>query len=77
MTVIVPADAVETEKVIEFLADYEGPMYIRLGRSKVPMVHTQDYQFTLGKGTVLKPGKDVTVVAAGIMVSIALQSRIC
>ena len=74
MTVIVPADAVETEKVIEFAADYEGPMYIRLGRSKVPMVHTQDYQFTLGKGTVLKPGKDVTVVAAGIMVSIALQA---
>jgi len=74
MAVVVPCDAVETEKVIEFAAEYRGPMYVRLGRSKIPVINNENYSFNLGKGTVLKEGKDVTLVAAGIMVFLSLEA---
>lgn len=74
MNVIVPADATETESVINTIADFVGPVYVRLGRSKVPYVMPDDYQFTLGKAFVFHMGKDANIVSAGIMVDIALRA---
>lgn len=74
MAVIVPADAVETHSVLEYSIDYQGPMYIRLGRPKVPVVCGEGHRFELGKGTILRQGKDATIVACGITVALALEA---
>jgi transketolase len=75
MTVIVPADGLETTQVINAIADeYYGPVYVRLGRSKVPSVMPQKYRFRIGKAYTFHMGKDVTIIAAGIMVSMALEA---
>ncbi len=75
MTVIVPADGLETKQAIDTAAEFEGPVYIRLGRSKVPAVTPDGYEFRIGKAHVYSIGKDVTIVAAGIMVAPALEAR--
>lgn len=75
MTVIVPADGLETKQAIDTAAEFEGPVYIRLGRSKVPAVTPQGYEFKIGKAHVYSLGKDVTIVAAGIMVAPALEAK--
>ncbi len=72
MTVMVPADGIEAEQMILKAADVYGPMYVRLGRSGVPTVCSSDYKFEIGKGTVLKEGNDVSIIACGIMVSEAM-----
>jgi transketolase len=74
MTVIVPADAAETASVIETVADHKGPVYVRLGRAKVPYVMPDNYKFELGKAFVFSMGKDVNIIATGIMVGIALNA---
>ena len=74
MTVIVPADGTETEKVIYEILKYKGPVYVRLGRSKVPVIYDESYDFKIGKGNVLKKGKDVTIVACRIMVGKAIEA---
>ena len=74
MTVLVPADAVETEKVIRKIVDYKGPVYVRLGRAKVPVLYGEDYDFEIGRFSTLREGGDVTIVACGIMVSKALEA---
>lgn len=74
MTVIVPADAAETVSVINTIVDYKGPVYVRLGRSKVPYVMPDDYTFTIGKAFVFHIGKDANIVAAGIMVDMAIKA---
>ena len=74
MTVIVPADAEETRKAITFAANYDGPVYIRLGRMAVPDLVSADYQFEHGKAVQLADGKDVTLIATGIMVGSAKQA---
>ena len=74
MTVIVPADAAETASVINTVADHKGPVYVRLGRSKVPYVMPDNYKFELGKAFVFNMGKDVNIIASGIMVCIALNA---
>jgi transketolase len=75
MTVIVPSDSIETEKTIMAAAEFYGPMYIRLGRSKVPVINDQPgYEFKIGKGVILHEGKDATVIACGLMVSAALEA---
>jgi len=71
MTVIVPADATETYSVINAIVDYNGPVYVRLGRTKVPHVMPDDYKFEIGKAYVFRTGKDVNIIAAGIMVATA------
>jgi transketolase len=71
MKVIVPADATETSKVIRTVADMKGPVYVRLGRAKVPYVMPDDYQFEIGKSHVFHMGRDANIVANGIMVDIA------
>ncbi|MEG0180395.1 MAG: transketolase family protein [Peptostreptococcaceae bacterium] len=72
MTVVVPADGVEAEKMIFEAAKFEGPMYVRLGRSAVPTIFGEDYNFEIGKGVILKEGTDATIIACGIMVNEAL-----
>lgn len=74
MTVIVPADAHETAAAVRFAAGYEGPVYIRLTRDKFPVVFDASKGFAVGKGDLVKKGTDVTVVACGILVSIALAA---
>lgn len=74
MTVIVPADGVETKKVIKEIVRYKGPVYVRLSRGKSPVIFDDSYSFEIGKGVVLKDGKDVSLIACGVMVSRALQA---
>jgi transketolase len=73
-SVIVPADAVETALAIETAAATEGPFYVRLGRPKVPVIMPENYQFKLGKAVKMRSGKDVTIIAIGIMVKAALDA---
>lgn len=78
MVVICPADGVETEAVVRAAAQYNGPVYIRLGRAKVPVVFSKgDYNFQWGKGILLREGKDVAIIATGMMVSMALEAADC
>ena len=72
MTVLVPADGVEAEKMIFAAAEYNGPMYVRLGRSAVPTLFDENYNCEIGKGVVLKEGNDATIIACGMMVNEAL-----
>jgi len=74
MTVIVPADAVETGKAVEAIVDYPGPVYLRLGRLGVVQIFAEDYQFTIGKAAVIRAGWDATIIATGIMVGEACQA---
>jgi transketolase len=74
MTVIVPADGTETRQVIHAVADYYGPVYVRLGRSKVPAVMPDGYAFKIGKAYAFHIGKDANIIAMGIMVDSALKA---
>ena len=74
MTVIVPADGIETKQAVKAAAEYEGPVYIRMGRPKVPVLFDDNYTFEIGKGVVLKEGTDVTLVGTGIMVSKTVEA---
>ena len=76
MTVINPADAVETEAAILAIADYKGPCYVRLGRLAVNTINDEkNYKFEIGKGVTIEDGNDVTIVATGMMVDLALQAK--
>lgn len=74
MTVLVPADGIETEAVVRAAVDYKGPVYIRLGRPNVPVIMPENYEFQIGKAVRLRDGKDITIIATGIMVSMALEA---
>ena len=75
MTVINPADAVEAAEAIKTAINTEGPFYLRFGRYAVPVIHDQEnYKFELGKGELLRDGSDVTIIATGLMVSMALTA---
>ncbi|NFA59172.1 transketolase family protein [Clostridium sporogenes] len=75
MTVICPSDAVETESAIRAVADYNGPCYVRLGRSGVSVINDNaEYKFEIGKGIKLREGKEATIIATGIMVDAALEA---
>lgn len=74
MTVINPADCKEAEEAIKAAVEYEGPVYVRLGRAAVPDIHDDSYTFTWGKGEVLRDGGDVAIIATGIMVAKALDA---
>jgi len=73
-TVVVPADAIEAAEAIRVAASEYGPFYIRLSRPKTPIVYSEGYHFTLGKGVSMRQGKDATVIAVGIMVAKALEA---
>jgi transketolase len=76
MVVISPADAVETKHAVKAAIEHDGPVYLRLGRSGVPVLFDEaDYKFELGKGVTLSEGNDVAIIATGIMVHTALEAK--
>ena len=75
MTVVNPADAVEARAAVEAAILHKGPMYLRFGRLAVPVLYDKEiYRFELGKGIQMTEGRDVTIVATGIMVDMALAA---
>ena len=75
LKVIVPADATETKKSVPWVLDHlDGPYYMRFSRAKVPVTFGDDYQFELGKGVIVREGKDVSIVACGQMVALSLAA---
>ena len=75
MVVMCPADDIEAKAAVRAAIEHEGPVYIRFGRAACPIVNDNpDFHFEIGKGTVLREGKDVTVVATGICVGAALEA---
>ncbi|MBI2659645.1 transketolase family protein [Candidatus Woesearchaeota archaeon] len=74
MVVLQPCDAVECEKMVFALADYKGPSYMRMHRNPVPAIHGQDYKFEIGKGEILKSGKDAVIFATGSLVHESLKA---
>lgn len=74
MTVINPADCIEAEQAVIKAAEYEGPVYIRLGRMAVEDIYDADYKFEIGKGVELKAGNDAAVIATGLMVQESLKA---
>ena len=76
MTIINPADDVEARAAVEWAINYEGPVYLRFGRLAIPVFNNDaEYKFEAGKGIQLAEGKDVTIIATGIMVDMAMQAR--
>jgi len=74
LTVIDPCDALETSQCVAAIARYEGPVYMRLARGRVPLIlDDYDYQFEIGKAKLLRDGKDVLVIASGLMTMRALE----
>ena len=74
MTVLQPSDDIETKQMIKAISEFDGPCYVRLGRSAVETVNSEDYKFELGKGVVLREGKDITLIATGMMVQEAMKA---
>jgi len=75
MVVINPSDDVEAKAAVEAAYEHVGPVYLRFGRLAVPVINDKpDYKFELGKGVVLREGKDVTIVATGLPVSNCLEA---
>ena len=74
MVVICPADDVEAKQAVKAAYRHEGPVYLRFGRLAVPVFHNEDYKFEIGKGELIKEGKDVTIIANGLMVAEAIEA---
>ena len=74
MTIINPADDIEARLAVMAAAEMDGPVYMRFGRLAVPRIFDENYKFEIGKGVYLKEGKDVTIIATGLMVERALQA---
>ena len=75
MTIINPADDVETRAAVLAAAEYEGPVYMRFGRLAIPRIFDEDYKFEWGKAVVLSEGTDVTICATGLMVNEAIEAK--
>ncbi|MDE6034923.1 MAG: transketolase family protein [Ruminococcus sp.] len=75
MTIINPCDDVEARQAVRCAVEFDGPVYMRFGRLAVPVINDREtYKFELGKGVVMRDGKDVTIVATGLMVNEALEA---
>jgi transketolase len=74
MTVIVPADPVETAQAVRAAAALEGPVFLRLSRMPVPAVHPAGYTFEVGRAALLRTGSDLTIIGAGVTVARALEA---
>ena len=75
MVVICPSDDIEARACVKAAAEYVGPVYMRFGRAAVPVINDRpDYKFEIGKGVLLKEGKDVTIIATGVCVSGSLEA---
>jgi transketolase len=76
MTVIVPADANSTKSATRAMLEHKGPVYLRCGRIEVPEIYPADAKFQIGKANQVRAGKDVTIVANGLMVGMALDAAV-
>ncbi len=74
MVILNPADDIEAKACVKAAIEHDGPVYLRFGRLGVPVIYDEDYNFELGKGVMLKDGKDVTLVATGLLVATALEA---
>ena len=74
MTVISPADGVSTTALVKQAAKITGPVYLRIGRLDVPVVYPEDATFEIGKGVTVKQGNDITIIATGLMLDMALTA---
>ena len=75
MVVINPSDDIEAKAAVKAAYEYVGPVYLRFGRLAAPVINDHaDYEFKIGKGITLREGKDVTIIATGLMVSAALEA---
>ena len=74
MTVINPADYIEAKAAVLAMAEHVGPAYLRFGRLAIPVYNSPDYKFEVGKGITLKDGKDITIIATGLMVAEAIEA---
>lgn len=76
MLVVCPSDAIETRHAVKALVNYEGPVYLRVGRIPADIINdTPDYQFDLFKGYQMREGQDVAILATGLMVQEALKAH--
>jgi transketolase len=74
LVVLVPADGPETRAMTRWAANYEGPVYMRTGRMAMPLIYGDSYRFELGRGSLLREGRDVTLMGIGIMVQACLDA---
>ena len=74
MTVICPADDVEAKAAVKAAYEMEGPVYLRFGRLALPVFHDESYEFVIGKGEVVREGKDVAIIANGLMAYEAIKA---
>jgi transketolase len=74
MVVMCPSDDVEARKCVRAAVLHDGPVYMRFGRAAVPVINDPDMDFKIGKGTLLREGKDVTIVATGLCVNSAMEA---
>lgn len=74
MTVICPADFNETKQVIKKIAEFNGPVYVRVGRPAIPLIERENYQFEIGKAEKIAEGTDVCIIACGVMVNEAMEA---
>lgn len=74
MTVVNPSDAVATKKLLKQIVEMDGPCYFRVGRAAVPVFYGEEDEIVLGKGNLVRDGKDVTIIATGIMVNEAYEA---
>jgi len=73
LTIICPGDPIETELAVKKAIEIKGPVYIRLGRAGEAIVHDKRPKFSIGKGLIIKEGKDITIIATGNMLGIGLE----
>lgn len=76
MVVLAPADGPETRAMTRWAAAYQGPVYLRTGRMALPVIHEEPVLFELGRGSILRPGSDVTLVGLGVMVHACLEAAL-
>ena len=74
ITVVAPADGVSTRQAVEAIYHHPGPVYLRLGRPAVPVIYDESFNFRIGRGIVLRGGKDATLIGCGIMVAKCLEA---
>jgi len=74
MIVLVPSDSIEARKMIPLMAEHEGPVYIRISRAEMPIIFEENHSVEIGKGQVVRDGKDISLIANGHMLSRALEA---
>ena len=74
MTIICPADDVEARAAVKAAYEMDGPVYLRFGRLAIPVFHSEDYDFQVGKGEILKDGTDVAIIANGLLTYEAIKA---